>query len=145
MRPTPALGLRLGLAGDLTTASDVERFGFKGTWSDWAVVAVATWSWSVGRFELGPTLGVGMSRSHLDGEIGMVPRAESATLPVLRGGFSVRWPFGAWSIGASLDAEIALGTPTYTKDQGMGNPTSLFEVPGFSAVAGVFAAADLGR
>jgi hypothetical protein len=145
VRPTPALGLRLGIAGELNTSSDVDQSGFKGTWSDWAVLAVATWSWSVGRLEIGPTLGAGVSRSHLDGEIGMVPRAESATLPVLRGGLSVRWPFGAWSIGASLDADLVLGTPTYTKQMGMGNPTTLFEVPGFSAVVGVFAAADLGR
>lgn len=145
VRPTPTLGLRLGVAGDLNTSSSVDRSGFKGSWSDWAVVAVATWSWSVGRFEIGPTLGAGVLHSHLDGEIGMVPRTESATLPVLRGGVSVRWPFGAWSVGASLDADLALGTPTYTKDLGMGNPTTLFEVPGFSAVVGVFAAADLGR
>lgn len=145
VRPTSALGLRVGIAGDLNTSSDVTKSGFKGTWSDWTVLAIATWSWSVGRFEIGPTLGAGVSRSHLDGEIAMVPRSESATLPVLRGGLSMRWPFGAWAIGASLDADLALGTPTYTKEMGMGNPTTLFEVPGFSAVVGVFAAADLGR
>lgn len=145
LRPTSTLGLRLGLAGDLNTSSTVSRSGFKGTWSDWAVLVTGTWSLSAGRFEVGPAVGVGVSRSHLEGESSMVRRSESATLPVLRGGLSVRWPVGIWSLGASLDADLVLGTPTYTKDSGMGSATTLFEVPGFSAVVGVFAAADLGR
>lgn len=145
VRPTPALGLRLGLAADLNTSSDVSKAGFKGTWSDWAVLAVASWSGSAGRVEIAPLLGVGVSRSHLDGEFSAVSRTESATLPVLRGGLSVRWPLGAWSFGAALDADLVLGTPTYTREMGMGNPTTLFEVPGFSAVVGVFVAVDLGR
>lgn len=145
VRPTSSLGLRLGIAGDLNTSSEVSKAGFKGTWSDWSVLAVGTWSWSLGRFELGPTLGVGVSRSHLDGELSMVNRTESATLAVVRAGLSVRWPLGAWSLGASLDADLVLGTPTYTKDTGMGSATTLFEVPGLSGVVGVFAAADLGR
>lgn len=145
VRPTPALGLRIGIAGDLNTSSEVSRSGFKGAWSDWAVLGVVTWGWSVGRLEIGPSLGVGVSRSHLEGESNMTPRTESATLPVLRAGGSVRWPIGGWSIGASLDADLVLGTPTYTRDTGMGSASTLFEVPTFSAVVGVFAAADLGR
>jgi hypothetical protein len=145
VRPTPTLGLRLGIAGDLNTSSDVSKAGFKGTWSDWAVLAVASWTGSVGSFEIGPTLGVGVSRSHLDGDFSMTPRTETSTLPIVRGGVSIRWPLGAWSFGASLDADLVLGTPTYTREMGMGNPTTFFEVPGFSAVFGVFAAAELGR
>lgn len=145
VRPTSALGLRLGIAGELSTSSDVSKAGFKGTWSDWAVLAIGTWSWSVGPFEIGPTFGAGVSRSHLDGELAMTPRTESATLPLLRGGLSLRRRLGTWSFGASLDADLVLGTPTYTKPTGMGSSTTLFEVPGFSAVVGVFAAADLGR
>ncbi len=145
VRPTSTLGLRLGIAGDLNTSSDISKAGFKGTWSDWAVLAVGSWSWSVGQFEIGPTLGAGVSRSRLDGDLAMVQRTETATLPVVRGGVSVRRPLGAWSIGASIDADILLGTPTYTKDTGMGATTTLFEVPGFSAVVAIFAAADLGH
>ncbi len=144
VRPTPALGLRLGIAGELNTSSDISKAGFRGTWSDWAVLAVGTWSWSSGQLELGPTLGAGVSRSHFEGDLAMTRQTESATLPLFRGGVSVRWPLGAWSIGALLDAEWVLGTPTYTRETGMGSTTTLFEVPGFSAVVGIFVAADLG-
>jgi hypothetical protein len=143
LRPSPQLGLRLGIGGDLGTSASVSHAGFKGTFADWAVLGVATWSWSIGRFEIGPTLGAGVSRSHLDGEIGMMQSVESATLPVVRGGVSVRRPLGRWSIGASLDADLVLATPTYMKNSGMGS-SAVFEVPGFSTVVGLFAAADLG-
>jgi len=145
VRPSGSLGLRIGVAGDLGTSSSVSQAGFKGTWSDWAVLAIASWSWPIGPLEVAPAVGGGVSRSHLDGEIGQVAREESEVLPLLRAGVSVRWPLGRWSIGLSLDADIVTGAPTYMKDQGMGMPSPLFEVPGFAATLSAFAAADLGR
>jgi hypothetical protein len=146
-QPSSTLGLRLGIAGDLGTSSTVDQAGFKGTWSDWGVLALASWSVSVGSLELAPLLGAGVERVQLDGEIGMAPRTEAATLPVLRAGVTVRWPLGRWSVGASLSADLVVDTPTYTKDvgMGMGSKPTVFEVPGFAALLGVFAAADLGR
>ena len=145
VRPSPARGWRLGVAADLGTASDVSKGGFKGTWVDRAILAIASWSWTNGPIELAPALGAGVSRSHLDGELGMMPRVESATLPVFRGGLTVRWLVGRWSLGASLEADAVLGTPTYTKDPGMGMPSTVFEVPGFAGVVGLFVAADFGH
>ncbi len=145
VRPSRALGLRLGVVGDLGTSSAVSRAGFKGTWSDWAVLGIASWSWSAGPLELAPTIGAGLTRSDLDGELGQMGHQESSLLAIVRAGVSVRWPLGRWSLGVSLDADLVPGAPTYMKQQGMGMPSPLFEVPGFAATLGGFAAADLGR
>jgi len=145
VRPSPARGWRLGVAADLGTASDVSKSGFKGTWVDRAILGLVSWSWTHGRIELAPAIGAGVSRSHLDGEIGSIARAESATLAVLRAGLTVRWLVGRWSLGASLELDAVLGTPTYTKDPGMGMPATVFEVPGSAGLVGLFVAADLGR
>jgi hypothetical protein len=145
VRPWSDHGWRIGLAGDLDTATTISGSGFKGTWRAWALLGMASWTWSTARLEVEPMLGGGVSRSWLDGEIGQEIRTEAATLPVIRGGVTVRWPAGMWSVGASVGADVLIGTPTYTRINGRGNPTTLFEVPAFAAVVGVFAAADLGR
>lgn len=144
VRPTTSLGLRLGVAADLGTSSEVSKSGFKGTFGDWALLGVASWSWRLGRFEVAPAIGAGFSRSRLDGELSMVESTDTETVGILRGGVSVRWPLGWWSLGASLDADLFVGTQTYMKAQGMGNPSTVFETPGSSVVVGVFAAIDLG-
>jgi len=144
VRPMPARGLRIGIAGDLGTSTSVDREGFEGTWSNWAALAIVSWSWPVRGFELSPALGVGISRSHLESIKGSMAREESDTMSLFRAGVAVRWPIGRWSLGVSLDADLVPGAPTYTKDQGMsGKP--VFEVPGFAGTLGIFAAADLGR
>ena len=145
VRPSPIRGWRIGVAGDLGTPSNVSQGGFKGTWVDRAILAIASWSWTNDRIEIAPALGAGVSLSRLDGELGTIPRTESATLPLFRGGLTVRWLVGRWSLGASLEADAVVGTPTYTKDPGMGMPTTVFEVPGFAGVVGLFVAADFGH
>lgn len=148
VRPVRTRGWRLGVAGELGTAPAVEEAGFKGTWSDWSALGVASWTYQPGAVALEPSLGAGVVRSALDGtEMMGAPRTERATLGLVRAGVTVRWSLGAWSVGVYAAFDATLGTPTYIKqNQGMGmGSNTIFEVPSFAGVLGAVAAVDLGR
>jgi hypothetical protein len=138
-----SLQLRLGIAGELGTTSDVQGAGFKGTWRDWSVLALASWSFEMApRWEIEPYVGVGALRSNLDGEEGMTERHERETLVTMRAGTFVRWRMDAFSVGGVLAFDATPGTPAYTR---MGIGSNFFEVPPFALSIGLIFAADLGR
>ena len=142
VKPT-SLPLRLGIAGDIGTETDARGAGFKGTWRDWSVVGLASWSFALApRWEIEPYVGAGVLRSMLDGTEGMMARTERETLAALRAGLVVRVQRGAFSVGGILGFEATTGTPTYTK---MGMGSKIFEVPPAALSIGLVVAADLGR
>jgi len=145
VRPSAEYGWRLGLRGDLGTSTTVDDSGFKGTWSDWALLAAASWTYERGAWEVEPWLGAGIGRGTLDGTEMSVPRSEHATLPTIRGGAYVRRRFAAFTAGLGLELVGTPTAPTYTRTtMGMGSP-SVFEASKFSVVAGLALAVDLGR
>ena len=84
VRPWPAHGWRLGVAGDVGTSTPVSRASFKGTWQDWAVLGVAGWSYARAAWELEPQLGVGVRFSILDGREANAARSEADSLDPAR-------------------------------------------------------------
>ena len=141
VKPTD-LGLRLGIAGEVGTTSDVQGAGFKGTWRDWSVFGLASWSFVLApRWEIEPYVGAGALRSNLDGEEAMTERHERETLATLRGGTFVRLRAGAFSVGGVLAFDATPGTPTYTR---MGMGSDFFQVPPFALSIGLIFAADIG-
>jgi hypothetical protein len=137
----PFLGLGLGALADVGTQASIDSAGFKGDWSDWAVLGVVSWRLPIDRYEIEPWVAGGVERSVMSGLQNQVSRTEHATLAALRGGVWARLRLGRFGIGASLDVESTQGTPTYTKpDQAR---AVVFEVPSFGVVAGVIIAADL--
>jgi hypothetical protein len=138
-----AIPLRFGLAAELGTDTDVQGAGFKGSWSDWSVLGLASWSFVLHpRWVLEPFAGAGVTRSNLDGSEGMMERHERETLPMVRAGLMLRLPLGVFSIGGAVTFDAMLGTPTYTKEPGM---AQVFEVPETALSLGFVVAADLGR
>ncbi len=141
VRPLPRFEWRLGLAGDLGSTSTVQRAGFKGTWSDWAVLGLTSWTFHQDRWEIEPQLGAGVTRSSLDGSDMSGGRHESATLGLVRAGVAARRRLGRWTLGGAVGADMILGTPTYTR---IGSSARIFKVPAFAAAFGVLATADFG-
>ncbi len=141
VRPLPLFEWRLGLAGDLGSNATVQRAGFKGTWTDWAVLGLTSWTFHQDRWEIEPQLGAGVTRSSLDGTDMSGGRHEIATLGLLRAGVVARRRFGRWTVGGAVGADMILGTPTYTR---IGSSAEIFKVPAFAAALGVLAAADFG-
>lgn len=142
IKPT-RFDLRLGVAGEIGTETDVEGSGFRGRWRDWSVIGLASWSFALApRWEIEPHVGAGALRSSLDGALGMTERHERETLVTLRAGAFVRRQLGAFSIGAALGFDATPGTPTYTRG---GAGSKFFEVPPFALSVGAIFAADLGR
>ncbi len=129
VRPWAGAGWRFGLAAEGGTATDVSRAGFKGAWRDWAALAVASWSYTRGAWEIEPHAGAGIRRSALDGREMSADRSEAATLVTVRGGLAVRRRAQRWTLGAQLLLDESFGTPTYTKA---------------AAAAEVFAVPDVG-
>ncbi len=145
LRPTTELGLRLGARADLGTETQIDRSGFKGGWSDWAVLAATSWTIVHGPWELEPWLGGGVTRGTLAGTEMSVARTETATSATFRVGAAGRRRFGVFSAGLGVELATTPGAPTYTRaTMGMGAPT-VFEASSFSLVIGVTLAADLGR
>jgi len=142
VRPLGDLGLRIGVLGDTGTADSVSRAGFKGTWSDWAVLLLASWTVVRGRLEIEPYVAGGLGRSRFSGIDMMVQRDEHETLPQLRGGGWVRWRCGMWTVGGAFGVHALLATPTYTRPN---NGMVLYESPSIAVSIGLVIAADLGR
>lgn len=141
IRPLPPFEWRLGLAADLGSTATIQRAGFKGTWSDWAVLGLTSWTFHRGRWEIEPQLGAGVTRSSLDGTDMSGGRHERATLGLVRAGIAARKRLGRWTLGGTFGADMILGTPTYTR---IGSSAQIFRVPAFAAALGVLAAADFG-
>jgi hypothetical protein len=140
IRPTGSW--RIGLAGDLGTGTTVQASGFKGTWTDWSLLAIASWPQPLGEaIELEPHVAAGFARSALSGIENMVVREERELLATLRVGGSLRRRFGVWTVGPVVELTALLGTPSYPKRQGTGD---LFAVPGFGFSIGGLAAIDFG-
>jgi hypothetical protein len=145
VRPSAAYHWRLGVRGDLGTSTSLDRSGFKGTWSDWAVLVAASWTYERGAWELEPWLGAGIGRGTLDGTEMAKSRTEHATLLTVRGGGYVRRRFAAFTAGLGVELVGSPTAPTYTRStMGMGMP-SVFEASKFSVVVGFALAVDLGR
>ncbi len=145
VRPSAAHGWRIGARGDLGTSTSVDHSGFKGTWSDWALLAAASWTYERGAWEVEPWLGIGGARGSLDGTETSVPRSERATSLTVRGGGYLRRRLAAFTAGLGLEIVGTPGAPTYTRaTMGMGVP-SVFEASRFSVVVAFALAVDLGR
>jgi hypothetical protein len=141
IRPWASAGWRFGLAGDGGPATNVERASFKGTWSEWAVLGVASWTYVRAAWEFEPHAGAGIRRSTLDGAEMKVARHEAATRPTARGGLWIRWRMAArWTLGAALDIDASFGTPTYSR---IDASAEIFQVPGLGVDLGAMAAVDL--
>ena len=128
--------------GDFGSASAVDHAGFKGDWSDWAVLGAASWTWTRGRFEIEPFLGAGIARSTLDGDEMMVPRRELATVFETRLGIWGRWRYGPWTAALTFEVSALVATPTYTKAS---SGTVIYQVPSSALGLGGVIAVDLGR
>jgi len=142
VRPWMARGWRFGVAGDIGTTTAIDRAGFRGTWSDWAVFGLASWTVERHGWDLEPHLAVGVMRSSFAGIENGMTRADDATLAAFRGGLWVRRRFGDhWSVGGSFDVDAVVGTPAYPKLVGNGE---VFVVPDVALALGLFVAADVG-
>ena len=141
-RPWAERGWRVGLAGELGTRAAVQSSGFKGTWTDWALLAIGSWAQIRGRLEVEPYVAAGIARSTFEGLESGMERSDAQTLGELRAGMAVRWRFGVWTVGPAVQLDAFLGTPTYAKRSGNGE---LFRVPAFAVAIGVLGAVDFGR
>jgi len=140
IRPWGSSGWRFGVAGDGGTAANVDRASFKGTWREWAVLGLVSWTYTQGAWEFEPHAGGGIRSSTLDGVEMNGVRHASVTLPTARGGLWVRWRAFRWTFGAALDVDGSFGTPTYSKT---GAPAEIFQVPGIGIEVGAVVAVDL--
>jgi hypothetical protein len=140
IRPWPSRGWRIGVVGDTGTSTAVERASFKGTWREWAILGVVSWTYARARWEVEAHAGGGVRRSALDGTEMNSPRTESATLATARGGLAIRRRVSRWTLGAVLDVDRSFGTPTYSKTVGA---AEIFQVPGGGVQAGLALAVDL--
>ena len=139
-RPWSASSWRFGLAGDGGTATTVSGASFEGTWREWAVLGVVSWTFARGAWELEPHAGAGIRRSTLDGTEMGAPRSEAATLAMVRAGMWVRRRYARWTLGAALGADLSLDAPTYSKSIGA---AQIFQVPGLAVELGAVMAVDL--
>jgi hypothetical protein len=146
IQPSTAHAWRFGLRGDLGTSSSIDRGGTTGTWSDWNVLAVASWTYGRAPWEIEPWVGAGVTRSVLDvsDSTTSTSRHDAQTLFSARVGTMLRRRFGSLTAGLDLELSLVPGAPVYTKStMGMGAPT-VFEAPRFSIVFGIVVAVDLG-
>jgi len=140
LRPWSLWGWRVGVAGDAGMSTAVERASFTGTWREWALLGVVSWTYARGDWEIEPHAGAGIRRSTLDGAEMGTPRTESDTLATARGGAAIRRRISRWTIGAVLDVERTFGTPTYSKVLGA---AEIFQVPGAAVQAELAVGVDL--
>jgi hypothetical protein len=142
VRPLGDRGWRFGLVGELGSEADVRKAQYRGTWNDWTLVAVTSWSFDRGPWDLETTVGAGLARGTLiASDAAMTLPVQHETLGVIRAGAAARRYLGRWSGGFALDVDGILGTPTYTRANG----SELFRPASFAFAFGVFAAADFGR
>ncbi len=135
-------GLRFGAIADFGASAIVDQASFKGTWSNWAVLAAAGYAIDLAPWQIEPWVAAGLERSDMSGTEMSDPRSDTANLLALRGGAVVRYMLGGFSVGAVLTVEGLASTQTYTKT---GSPAQIFEIPPFGVMAGVVLGANLTR
>jgi hypothetical protein len=140
IRPLAGSGWRFGIAADGGTPTAVSRASFKGTWRDWALMGVVSWTYAIDAWEIEPHAAGGVRRSVLRGSEMDTPRSEDATLGTARGGLWVRYRLAHFTLGAALDVDGSFGTPTYNK---IDTPAVIFQVPGVGVELGAVVAVDL--
>jgi hypothetical protein len=62
VRPFPQIGFGIGAAVDLGTTTPIDRGGFRGDWSDWSILGVASWTIPIQLWEIEPWLAGGLAR-----------------------------------------------------------------------------------
>jgi hypothetical protein len=146
LRPVRRIDLRFGLRVDLGATDDaIKKSGFEGTWSDWSVLAAASYTFARGPWELEPWLAGGLTRGSLEGTEQSMSRTEHATMFAIRGGTYFRRRYGLLTAGVGVELSGTPGAPSYRRiSGGMGSP-DIYEASRFSVVIGGVIAADLGR
>ena len=140
LRPWRDLGWRFGAIGDGGGSATVDQAGFHGRWSNWSVLALASWDGALdAHWELGPWLAFGFEHSTMTGTEMTTARTEEAFSPALRGGAAARYRTGEWFVGGQLAVEGLLTNTTYTK---LDSPAQVFEIPRIGAVLSVIVGVD---
>lgn len=146
LRPAPAIDLRFGLRADLgATDATVKKSGFEGSWSDWSVLAAASYTLAWGPWELEPWLAGGITRGSLEGIEMSVSRSESATMFSMRGGTYFRRRYGLLTSGVGVELSGTPTAPNYLRSGGGMGSSDVYQASKFSVVIGGVIAADLGR
>jgi hypothetical protein len=141
-RPWLARPWRFGVAGEAGPTASIEKAGFIGTWRDWAVLGLASWTF-VGRTrEVEPFIAAGVARSLVRGVEDTMARSEGTTMPLFRAGGWVRWHLGRWSVGGALSIDVTPTAPAFARRVDDG---TLYQVSQSAIAFGLFGAADLGR
>jgi hypothetical protein len=140
LRPWGTAGWGFGVGGDGGTSTAVSRASFKGTWREWSLLGMISWSYARGALAIEPHAGAGARRSTLDGAEANAARRETATLATVRGGVWVCWRSARWAFGVALDADETFGAPTYSKT---GAPAEVFQVPDAAIELGAVISVDL--
>ncbi len=142
LRPWRGVPLRLGAMGDGGAAATVDQAGFHGRWSNWSILAHASWDLDGDGWVFSPWLAIGAEHSALSGTEMMMARSEATFVPALRGGATARYYVASWFVGSQLSVEGLLTTKTYTK---LGGPAPVFEIPPIGAVLSLLVGAEFGR
>jgi hypothetical protein len=141
LRPWRDAGWRFGAIGDGGGSATVDQAGFHGRWSNWSVLALASWDASLDdHWEVGPWVAFGFERSTMTGTEMMTSRTEEAFSPAVRGGVAARYRTGAWFVGGQLAVEGLLTNTTYTKK--LDSSAQVFEIPRIGAVLSVIVGVD---
>lgn len=128
IRPWRASMWRFGLAGDGGSSTSVVRAAFRGTWRDWGLAAIASWTYTRGAWDVEPYAGAGVRYSVLSGTEMSTARRETATLAIGRAGLAARWRVASWTFGMALAIDGNLsGGRTFRKTA---TPATIFQVPG---------------
>ena len=140
IRPWRDGGWRFGAIGDGGASATVDQHGFHGRWSNWSVLALASWDATLDdHWEVGPWIAVGFEHSKLSGTEMMTSRSEEAFSPALRGGAAARYRMSEWFLGGQLALEGLLTNTTYTK---LDTQSQVFEIPRIGAVLSVIVGVD---
>jgi hypothetical protein len=136
-------GWWFGIAGELGTSTEVQNASFKGSWSDWSVLATAAYSFQLTPvWALEPGVAIGVTRSALAGTEQMATRDEDATLLALQASLIVRARLGRWSIGGGISGGFLADAPSYTMSQGA---ALIYQVPTYELSAGIVIGTEIMR
>lgn len=141
LKPWHALPLWFGVMGDGGASATVDQAGFAGRWSNWSILAHASWALRTGAWELAPWLAIGAEHSSLSGTELMTPRHRATFAPALRAGATLRYRVATWFVGGQLALEGLLSTPTYKT---LAGTAPVFELPPIGAVMSVLVGTDFG-
>lgn len=135
-----ALPLRIGGVFELASL-ELQRSGFRGNAHDYSLFAVASWVIPIGRFELEPWIAAGAMVDVVDGQHAQEMRHETAVVPTGRAGLAFWWWLPQqWGIAITASANVALGTPTYTRDPNSPSQAVIYDMPSIAGTFGLVAA-----